>query len=229
MRRARRVSAFHTVRGVLAVMACLPLLIASACASAGPLWEPRASEMALAAPDSFLAEFVTSEGTFEVTLHRSWSPLAVDRAYYLLRHNYYAGARLYRVVPGFVAQFGFSGLPHLDSIWGERDLPDEPVVASNERGTVSFARSGPESRSFTLYINLADNPRLDTINVAGIVGYPPIGRIVGELDAIDGFYGAYTDPAPRQDSIRAFGNGYLRRNFPQLDSIVSTRVVQSWP
>lgn len=218
-------------RGIAGPFVFLLLLVSltSACASPGPLWEPRADELALAAPDSFLVEFTTSEGPFEAMFHRAWSPEGVDRAWYLLRHDYWAGARIYRVVPDFVAQFGFSGLPHLDSIWDDRRLPDEPVVESNTRGTISFARSGPETRSFTLFVNLSDNPRLDTIVASGITGYPPIGRIREGVGVIDGFYQAYDDPAPRQDSIRAFGNEYLRRHFPQLDSIVGTRVLGRWP
>lgn len=212
-----------------ALVLVLSAVASAACASPGPLWEPRDDELALAAPDSFLVEFTTSEGPFEAVFHRRWSPAGVDRAWYLLRHDYWAGARVYRVVPGFVAQFGFSGRPHLDSIWGERRLPDEPVVASNTRGTISFARSGPETRSYTLFVNLVDNPRLDTLVASGITGYPPIGRIREGVDVVAGFYPAYDDPAPRQDSIRAFGNDYLRRHFPQLDSIVGTRVLETWP
>jgi cyclophilin family peptidyl-prolyl cis-trans isomerase len=193
------------------------------------LYEPSPSLLATQAPDSFLVEFVTSEGPLQATFHRAWSPLAVDRAYVLFENDFYAGARIYRVVDGFVAQWGFSGDPVLDSVWKTHSLADEPVLESNVRGTISFARSGPESRSYTLFVNLADNPRLDTIEVGGIRGYPPIGRIGQGLAAIDGFYGAYTEPGPRQDSLAAFGNDYARRHFPQLDSIVGTRVLRIWP
>ncbi len=204
------------------------VLLAGACASAGPLWEPDEDLVTAAAPDSFTVEFLTSEGAFEAVFHRSWSPLGVGRAYYLFANGFYAGARFYRVVPGFVAQWGFSGLPHLDSIWVSRRLEDEPVVESNTRGTISFARPGPETRSYTMFVNLADNTRLDTAEASGIEGYPPIGRIREGVGAIDGFYDAYSEQAPRQDSIRAFGNSYLTRTFPHLDSIISTRVTQTW-
>lgn len=201
----------------------------AACAGGGPLWEPTPEMLAAPAPDSFVVEVVTSEGPFEITMHRAWSPAGVDRAHYLFANDFYAGARIYRVESGFVAQWGYSGAPFLDSIWRTRTLPDEPVVASNVRGVVSFARSGAETRSFMLFVNLADNLRLDTAEGRGVTGYPPIGRIDEGLEVIDGFYGAYRDDAPRQDSIRAFGNDYLRRHYPQLDSIVSTRVIRRWP
>lgn len=190
---------------------------------------PAPDLLAVQAPDSFVVEVATSEGPFQVTFHRAWSPRAVDRVYALLANDFYAGARVYRVVPGFVVQWGFSGDVMADSLWKEHALPDEPVVESNRRGVVSFARSGPQTRSYTLFVNLADNPRLDTLQAGGVRGYPPIGLITSGLAVVDGFYPAYTDPAPRQDSIAALGNDYLRRHFPQLDSIVGTRVLRSWP
>jgi cyclophilin family peptidyl-prolyl cis-trans isomerase len=202
--------------------------LATACGPNGALWEPTPAMLAVAAPDSFLVEVLTSEGAFDVMMHREWSPLGVDRAYHLVGNDFYAGARFYRVVPGFVAQWGFSGDPALDSIWDERPIADEPTVASNARGTVSFARAGPETRSFTLFVNTVDNQRLDDVMAGGVAGYPPIGRIERGAEVIDGFYAAYTEDPPMQDSIAQLGNEYLRRRYPQLDSIIGTRVIREW-
>lgn len=213
-------------RGALSVLAALAV---AACAHGASRRAPTPDLLELRAPDSFLVEVRTSEGPFQVMIHRAWSPLAADRAYALFSRDYYAGARIYRMVPGFVAQWGFSGEPATDSAWRAHPLPDEPVVEQNVRGAVSFARSGPTSRNFTLYVNLADNLRLDTLVAGGVRGYPPIGRITEGVAVADGFYGSYTDPSPRQDSIAAFGNDYLRRHFPQLDSIVGTRILRVWP
>ena len=202
--------------------------LATACGPNGALWEPTPAMLAVAAPDSFLVEVLTSEGAFDVMMHREWSPLGVDRAYHLVGNDFYAGARFYRVVPGFVAQWGFSGDPALDSIWDERPIADEPTVASNARGTVSFARAGPETRSFTLFVNTVDNQRLDDVMAGGVAGYPPIGRIERGAEVIDGFYAAYTEDPPMQDSIAQLGKEYLRRRYPQLDSIIGTRVIREW-
>ena len=196
-----------------------------ACGPNKALWRP-APEML--EPDSFVVSVATSEGTFDVTMHRAWSPHGVDRVYYLMKNDFYAGARFYRVVSGFVAQWGFSGDPTLDSLWEAKPIDDEPVVESNLRGVVSFARAGPQTRSYTLFVNLVDNVRLDNIAAGGVVGYPPIGRIERGLDVIDGFYPGYTEDPPDQDSISAQGNAYLRRRYPQLDSIVGTRVIREW-
>lgn len=204
-------------------------LAAAACGPRAALWSPTPEMLAAPAPDSFVVEVETSEGTFDVTMHRAWSPLGVDRMFHLMGNDFYAGARIYRMASGFVAQWGFSGTPGLDSIWEALPIADEPVVESNLRGVMSFARAGPETRSYTLFINLVDNARLDTAPAGGVVGYPPIGRIVGRgVEVVDGFYPGYTEDPPMQDSIAALGNEYLRRRYQQLDSIVATRVVREW-
>ena len=200
-----------------------------ACASNAALYDPTPRMLGAPAPDSFVVEVETSEGAFLIQMNRAWSPLGVDRAYQLMANDYYAGARFYRVLPGFVAQWGPSGDPVLDSIWREHPIADEPTVASNVRGTVSFARAGPETRSYTLFVNLVDNERLDDQMSGGVAGYPPIGRIVDGVEVADGFYAAYTQDPPRQDSIETLGNEYLRRRYPQLDSIIATRVIIEWP
>lgn len=200
----------------------------AACGANRALFDPTPEMLAVTAPDSFVVEIATSEGSFDVTMHRAWSPLGVDRMYHLVRNGFYAGARVYRVVPGFVAQWGFSGDPLLDSIWEERPIADEPTVGTNARGTMTFARAGPETRSYTLFVNLVDNQRLDDVMAGGVAGYPPIGRIDRGLDVIDGFYPGYTEDPPMQDSISILGNEYLRRKYPQLDSIVGTRVTREW-
>jgi cyclophilin family peptidyl-prolyl cis-trans isomerase len=215
-------------RGRAGVAAAAGLLGATACGPNAALWAPTPEMLAAAAPDSFVVEVVTSEGSFDVAMHRAWSPLGVDRMYHLMGNDFYAGARLYRIASGFVAQWGFSGRPALDSIWEALPIADEPVVESNLRGVVSYARAGPVTRSYTLFVNLVDNDRLDEVPAGGVVGYPPIGRVVRGLDVIDGFYPGYTDDPPQQDSIAQLGNEYLRRRYPQLDSIVGTRILREW-
>jgi len=203
-------------------------LVVAACGQNAALYDPSPEVLGAQAPDSFLVEVETSEGAFMVKMRRHWSPEGVDRVHHLMSNDFYAGARIYRVVDGFVAQWGYSGDPVRDSVWREHTLPDEPTVGSNVRGVVSYARGGPESRSFQLFVNLVDNLRLDSLVSGGVRGYPPVGEIVDGLEVVDGFYRAYQQQTPSQDSIRIQGNGYLRRVYPQLDSIVSTRVLARW-
>lgn len=207
----------------------LTAIAIAACGQNAALYDPSPAVLGAQAPDSFLVEIRTSEGPFHVKLRRHWSPEGVDRVHTLMANDFYAGARIYRVVDGFVAQWGYSGDPVRDSVWREHPIPDEPTVGSNVRGVVSFARGGPETRSFQLFVNLVDNQRLDDLMSGGVEGYPPLGEIVSGLEVVDGFYSAYQERTPSQDSIRILGNDYLRRAYPQLDSIVGTRILLSWP
>lgn len=215
------------MRGVLLGLAGL----LAGCAGGSPLLSPDPAELSRAAPDSFDVRFETTRGPFVLRARRDWSPLGVDRLFYLVRHGFYDEARFFRVVGGFVAQWGLPGRPPLDSSWQERRLPDEPVKASNTRGRVSYARGGPNTRSIQLFINLVDNARLDTANT---FGFPPIGEVIEGMAVVDSFYSGYGGtrqnrlPGPAQDSIRTVGNAYLERNFPRLDRILKTNITRTF-
>jgi peptidyl-prolyl cis-trans isomerase A (cyclophilin A) len=206
-------------------------LLVAGCHHADPLLAPTPAGLARVAPDSFDVRIESSRGPFVIRARRAWSPLGVDRFYYLVRHRYFDDNRFFRVVGGFVAQWGLSGDPAVNRAWENRTLPDEPVRASNTRGRVSFARGGPNTRSVQFYINLVDNVRLDT---TGTFGFPPIGEVVVGMDAVDSLtfeYGGRRGerlPGPSQDSIRVQGNGYLLRAFPHLDYIRTARVARAW-
>lgn len=206
-------------------------LLLVSCASPS-LENPSPSELSQAAPDSFEVRFETSQGPFVVRARRHWSPQGVDRLHFLVRNGYYDDARFFRVVGGFVAQWGLNGRPPLDSLWQQRRLPDEPVRSSNTRGRIAYARGGPNTRSIQLFINLADNVRLDTV---GTFGFPPIGEVIDGMAVVDSFYSGYGGtrdnrlPGPSQDSIRIVGNSYLERHFPLLDRVLRTRIVRKWP
>jgi len=188
------------------------------------------------APDSFRVAFQTSRGQFDVMARKAWAPNGVDRFYTLVQNKFYDDARFFRVVRGFVAQFGMSGQPKVTEEWNRRCIADEPVKHTNSRGTVSFARGGPGTRSVQLFVNLADNPVLDSLSG---FGFPPIAEVVSGMDVVDSLYSGYGDSAPRsgpqygregpdQDSIGARGNAYLNAGWPKLDYIKTARVVQEW-
>ena len=176
------------------------------------------------APDTFTVGFETSAGPFEIEFVRDWSPIAVDRAYRLASMDYWAGSRIYRVNEAY-AQFGYSGQPGLDSTWIADGLPDEPAKSSNVRGSVSFARGGPNTRSAILFINRGDNANLDDMQWNGVVGFPPVGRVTLGMDAVDRLFAGYGDtPMQWEDSIAAVGNAFLDREYPELDSITAVEV-----
>lgn len=195
------------------------------CSSSDPITQPSLVSLHQPAPDSFQVQMQTSEGPIELRLYRQWSPLGVDRAYYLFRNNFYEGARFYRVIEDFVAQFGGSGDPVTDEHWRGLPINDEPVRTSNKRGTLSFARAGARTRSFTMFINLKDNPNLDADrSQRNVVGFPPIGRVVEGMDVVDRLFSGYQNEPMRTDlSARTLQNSY-----PELDSIAATSIVRTW-
>ena len=208
------------LRPVRAVAALL-LLAAGACDSQAGLRQPSPEALAAPAPDSFTVVFETSQGTFEVLVDRAVAPNGADRVHYLADHGFFEGGRFFRINPR-VVQFGYSGEPALDSVWRGLPIQDEPVVASNLRGAVSFARAGPNTRDFQLFINRIDNPDYDTCCGGG---YPPIGRVVSGMEVVDALYDGYGEPEPgAQDRLLTQGNDYLRERYPLLDSILSVRV-----
>lgn len=176
-------------------------------------------------PDPFRVEFVTSAGTFEVEFVPEWSPIAARRVRELVDIGFWAGARFYRVNDQY-AQFGYSGRPAVDAEWIEAGLPDEPPRASNVRGSVSFARGGPGSRGAILFINRVDNTQLDDLEWRGVLGFPPVGRVVRGMDVVDALHSGYGEETMEwEDSISTVGNTFLDRAFPELDSITTVRLL----
>ena len=179
------------------------------------------SPTADAVPETFEVSFETSAGPFTIEFVRAWSPLAVDRVYELARLGFWDGARVYRVNDRY-AQFGYSGQPALDSVWISNGIEDEMPIESNVRGSVSFARGGPNSRSAILFVNRSDNSNLDRLEWNDVLGFPPVGRVVRGMESIDALHAGYgDDPMQWEDSIGAVGNPFLDRMYPELDSITS--------
>ena len=218
-------------RRTLPLFAAALLAAVGACGRRPPLVPTEPVEAASpTAPDSFLVLLETTRGPVTILARRPWSPLGVDRFHDLVRRGFYDGVTVFRVVEGYVAQFGHTDSASVNQAWGARPLDDEPVVARNTRGRVAFARSGPNTRTYQLFVNLGENsPRLDTLAANGVVGYPPIGEVVEGMDAVETFESRYgNEPSARQDSIRARGGAYLDTAFPGLDRILEARVVQRW-
>ena len=186
--------------------------------SPSPLLQPESPVMTQTAPDTFRVTFETTAGDFVVEARRDWAPRGVDRFYNLVREGFFEGVRFFRVIDGFMAQFGIAGDPEVATAWREARIPDDPVEASNTRGRVSFATSGPGSRTTQLFINYGDNSRLDDM------GFSPIGEVVEGMDVVDSLHSGYGEGAPRgrgpeQGRISREGNAYLESDFPELDWI----------
>jgi homoserine O-acetyltransferase len=181
-----------------------------------PAWEAEA-------PERFRARFRTSEGDFTIAVVRELAPRGADRFYNLVRHGFYDDTRFYRVVPGSWVQFGVSGDPDVTAAWEGRTLPDDSMKASNVRGGVAFAHTGPGTRLTQVFVNLDDNTRLDAD------GFAPFGRVVEGMEVIESLYAGYGEEAVggmragRQGPMLRGGNAYLDEHFPEMD-----RIVRAW-
>ena len=175
------------------------------------------------APATYQVKFDTTRGEFTVTVHRDWAPNGADRFYNLVKHHYYDGARIYRVIPNFVAQFGINAHPPVNAAWAKATIKDDPVTQKNLRGTLTFAKtSEPNSRTTEIFINLKDNTGLDP------QGFAPFGAIDDKgINVVEMFYDQYPDPAQagEQPNMEKGGEPYIASKFPKLDTIKSASIV----
>lgn len=177
------------------------------------------------APEEYKVKFVTSRGEFTLSVTRAWAPLGADRFYNLVRHHFYDHGTVFRVVPGFVAQFGISGYPAVTEAWRGTDIKDDPVTQSNKRGYITFATAGPNTRTTQVFVNLKDNTGLDR------QGFAPFGVVDAEgMKVVDMFYDQYGDNAGiDQEKIERQGNTYLEKGYPKLDTIKSATLLTATP
>ncbi|HEY3279742.1 MAG TPA: peptidylprolyl isomerase [Gemmatimonadales bacterium] len=192
-------------------------------AAAPDFHNPASPAFAAQAPDSFRARFETSQGDFVIAVHRAWAPRGADRFYNLVRSGYYDDARFFRVVSGFMVQFGIHGDPQVSAAWRGKQIPDDPVRRTNLRGMISFANAGPGTRTTQVFINFGSNDRLDAM------GFAPFGQVVQGMEVVDKLYAGYGEGAPRglgpdQGRIQMEGNAYLKKSFPKMDYVQRARV-----
>src|SRR5215472_12507672 len=169
-------------------------------------------------PDLFRVKFETSQGAFVVEAHKDWAPRGVDRFDELLRMHYFDQGRFFRVVPGFIAQFGVHRDFKVHDVWRELAIVDDPAKEKNLRGTLSFAQSGPNTRATEVFINLKDNPDLDEER------FVPFAKVVEGMDVVDRLYSGYGELGPQgkgPDAGRSEGeaNEYMVPRFPLLDYV----------
>jgi len=176
------------------------------------------------APETYQATFVTTRGEFTVKVTRAWAPLGADRFYNLVKHHYYDGTAFFRVISGFMVQWGISGNPALSKAWSKANIKDDPASQSNLRGRITFATAGPNTRTTQVFINFGDNARLDAM------GFTPFGEIDAEgMKVVDALYSGYGEGAPRgkgpsQDRMEKEGSPYLEKGWPLLDKIKSATI-----
>lgn len=175
------------------------------------------------APDTYRVKFETTKGDFVVEVNRDWAPRGADRFYELVQAHFFDDCKFFRVVKEpkpFMVQFGIHGDPSVSRKWREATIRDDVPKESNQRGMITFATSGPNSRTTQVFINYGDNSFLDS------QGFAPFGRVIEGMDVVDSLEGKYGEkPSSAQGQIQAEGNAFLARAFPGLDSIKSARIV----
>jgi cyclophilin family peptidyl-prolyl cis-trans isomerase len=171
------------------------------------------------APQIFTARFKTTKGDFDVEVHRTWAPKGADRFYNLVKNGFYDGTKLFRVIPGFVVQYGISPYPAVSKAWRNAAIADDQVTTHNTRGAVTFASAGPNTRTTQVFINLGDNRPLDN------QGFASFGTVTNGMDVVDKLYSGYADePSRHQGEIETQGNAWLEKHYPKLDEIKSAKV-----
>ncbi|MDP9115406.1 MAG: peptidylprolyl isomerase [Acidobacteriota bacterium] len=176
-------------------------------------------------PDVFRVKFETTQGDFTVGAIKSWAPRGVDRFHELLRMHYFNEGRFFRVVPGFVAQFGVHKDYDVHDRWRKYFILDDPPLQKNLRGTLAFAQSEPNTRATEIFINLADNPALDAQN------FTPFAKVVSGMDVVDKLYSGYGEMRPEgkfidPNRVENGANAYLEPRFPKMDYIKRTEIVK---
>src|SRR6202035_33246 len=187
------------------------VLMPVASAQTGNLANPAALKEA--APPVYKVRFDTSKGPFVVEVHRDWAPNGADRFYNLVKNGFYDNTRFFRVLEGFMAQFGVNGDPKVSSVWRTARIKDDPVKISNKRTFVTFATAGKDTRTTQVFISYGDNSNLDG------QGFAPFGQVVSGMKTVDSLYSGYGEGAPGgrgpdQGKVQAEGNAYLASAFP---------------
>ena len=170
------------------------------------------------APATYKARFDTSKGVVVIEVRRDWAPNGADQFYNLVKNGFYDNVRFFRVISGFMVQFGINGDPKLSAPWRMARIKDDPVKQSNKRGMITFATSGPDSRTTQVFINFGDNGGLDG------QGFAPFGQVISGMEVVDQLYSQYGEGAPRgrgpdQGRLQNEGNDYLMKDFPRMDYI----------
>jgi peptidyl-prolyl cis-trans isomerase A (cyclophilin A) len=187
------------------------------------LLDPESAAMRETAPATYKVLFNTSKGDFTIEVTRDWAPKGADRFYNLVKNGFYDNVRFFRVIRGFMVQFGISGEPAVAEKWAEAAIADDPAQQSNTRGMISFATRGANTRTTQVFINFGDNARLDGL------GFAPFGKVISGMDIVDQLFADYGEGAPNgagpsQDRMAGEGNAYLNRDFPKLDYVKSARI-----
>jgi len=209
---------------VSAIVAAAVVTGAAAVSAQTPAGLKNPAALTETAPATYKVKFDTSVGAFVVEVQREWAPIGADRFYNLVKAGFFNDCRFFRVIQGFMVQFGIHGDPEVMAAWRGARIGIDPVKQSNKRGYITYAMGGtPDTRTTQVFINFADNASLDGM------GFAPFGRVVSGMDIVDKIHSGYGEGAPRgqgpeQGRIQMEGNAYLTKSFPKLDYIKTATI-----
>lgn len=192
---------------------------------AAALRDPQHPLWSRPAPETYRVRLETTKGEIILEVTRALAPRGADRFYHLVETGFYDNSRFYRVIKGRFAQFGIAGDPAIAAIWRNVRIQDDPVRASNVRGTFAYAMTGPDARTTQIYINVGDQTRQDAD------GFAPFGKVAEGMDVVDSLYPEYGETsgggmrAGRQGKLFEEGNPYLDREFPRLDRLIRATIL----
>ncbi len=177
------------------------------------------------APETFKVKFNTTKGDFTIEVTRAWSPLGADRFFNLVKAGFFTDIAFFRVIEGFMVQFGIHGDPAVAAAWRGARIQDDPVVESNKPGYISYAMAGPNTRTSQMFINFGNNARLDGM------GFSPFGKVTDGMSVVNSIYSGYGEGAPGgmgpdQGLVQSRGNKYLKADFPRMDYIKSAELLK---
>ena len=175
------------------------------------------------APETFKVKFNTTKGDFTLEITRAWAPLGADRFYNLVKAGYFTDIAFFRVISGFMVQFGIHGDPAVSAAWRPVSIKDDAVQQSNASGYISYAMAGPNTRTTQFFINFGNNSNLDSM------GFSPFGKVTDGMAVVDSIYSGYGEGAPSgmgpdQGLVQRQGNKYLKAEFPKMDYILSAAI-----
>lgn len=157
-----------------------------------------------------------------VAVNRSLAPLGADNFFACVNDGFYNDSAFFRVVPGFVVQFGISGSKLENDKWLHKSIKDDKVMASNTVGTLVYADAGPDTRSTQLFINYGDNSRLDGM------GFAPFGKVTEGMEVATKIF----NPTPGgsggvdQGEYEQEGNDWIRKTYPGVNFITGAAVTK---
>jgi len=172
------------------------------------------------APGTYRVRLETTKGDIVIEVHRKWAPIGADHFLELTRAGYFDDCPFFRVVPGFVVQWGINSDPAMTRKWADLSIRDDPVRKSNKRWRVTFGTTGrPHSRSTHVFVNLADNRGLDK------QGFAPFGEVVEGRDVVEKIYDGYGGSIS-QPALTMQGRALLEEKYPKIDYIEDATVLE---